>query len=160
MAVNRAKLQREKDLAETARLYLKGESQVDIAASLHVDQSTISRDIKTLQKRWRAAANTDFDTARAEQLAKIDELERTYWDAWQNSLVRETRSSEKKEGTASETKSLVRRESRDGNPAYLEGVFRCIDRRCKLLGLDRREDDSGEGLAAVDQWLRAMMRKA
>ncbi len=24
----------------------------------------------------------DFDQARVEELAKIDELERTYWDAW------------------------------------------------------------------------------
>lgn len=27
-------------------------------------------------------------------------------------------------------------ERRDGNPAFLAGVLACIDRRCRLLGLD------------------------
>jgi hypothetical protein len=56
-----------------------------------------------------------------------DELERTYWEAWQLSL------------------------HRDGNPAYLEGVFRCIDRRCKLLGLDapNRHEIFGSGGSPV-----------
>jgi hypothetical protein len=30
----------------------------------------------------------------------------------------------------------MEREQRDGNPAFLAGVMSCIERRCKLLGLD------------------------
>ncbi len=33
-------------------------------------------------------------------------------------------------------KFAKRSEQRNGNPAYLSGVQWCIDRRCKLLGLD------------------------
>lgn len=147
MAANRDRLQREKDLSDLARRYLRGETQADIAHSLRVNQSTISRDIKALQKRWRAEAITDFDAARAEQLAKIDELERTYWEAWQKSLVREMRSSRKKEGAGAGSEALVRTETRDGNHAYLEGVRWCIERRCKLLGLNApdRYEHTGAG---------------
>lgn len=144
-------LQREADLAEVARRYLKGESQAEIGDALGKDQSTISRDIRTLHRRWRASAIQDFDTKRAEQLAKIDELERTYWEAWKNSLTRQVTISEKREGKADESRALIRRESRDGNPSFLEGVFRCIDRRCKLLGLDApsRLEHSGPGGAPI-----------
>lgn len=136
MAANRGRLQREKDLSDLARRYLKGETQAEIAASLGVNQSTISRDIRTLQKRWIASATSAFDAALAEQLAKIDELERTYWEAWQNSLSREVTTSRKKEGAGEGTEASIRRETRDGNPAFLEGVRWCIERRCKLLGLN------------------------
>jgi IS30 family transposase len=70
VAVNRDKLKREADLAEIARRYLKGETQAEIADHVGVNQSTISRDIRLLQKRWAASANADFDAARAEQLAR------------------------------------------------------------------------------------------
>ena len=31
---------------------------------------------------------------------------------------------------------MMEKEQRDGNPAFLQGVLNCIDRRCKLLGID------------------------
>jgi hypothetical protein len=138
MGQNRNKLQRERDLVELAERYLHGESQCSIAVALHVSPATICRDLRCLQKRWQHQANIDFDKKRAEQLAKIDELERTYWFGWNNSLKREITITEKREGSndESESRALIRRESRDGNPSFLEGVFRCIERRCKLLGLD------------------------
>jgi len=80
----RSKEQREYDLQEISGLYLQGWIQVAIANHLAktrpytITRQTISRDIKTIQDRWLASSIRDFDEARAQELAKIDNLERTY----------------------------------------------------------------------------------
>lgn len=111
----RPKIQRERDLVETARLYCQGLSQAEIGERLGVSQRTISKDLREIQRRWQAACVEAISQGKARELARIDELERTYWAAWFDSK---------------------RAATRDGNPAYLQGVLACIEKRCKLLGLD------------------------
>lgn len=116
----RNKKQREYDLQEISSLYLQGWFQAKIADHISesrpykITQQTISRDIKTIQERWLASSVRDFDEARAQELAKIDNLEIIYFEQWITSQDLE------------ET----------GNPRFLQGIQWCIDRRCKLLGLD------------------------
>lgn len=89
-------------------------------------------------------------------MARIDELERTYWAAWRNSQKpRATTSQERNTGEPDtemrvvdgkqvtvevpgkiRLKASLRTEERDGNPTFLAGVGWCIQQRCKLLGLD------------------------
>jgi hypothetical protein len=106
---------------KAAQLYLKGETQFAIAAVLQVSQPTICSDLQAIRAAWLKSALRDFDQHRAQELAKIDHLEVTYWQGWQ-------RSREPRDG-----------EPRDGNPKFLDGVQRCIERRCKLLGIDAPE---------------------
>ncbi len=112
-----------------------------------------------MQKRWQESslANTDanrakLDAKKAEELAKIDALERTYWKAWRRSCKdREVQTAEKVTGDTARSKAATRREGQSGNPAFLAGVERCIDRRCKLLGLDApRKLEHKHTLAAED----------
>ena len=112
-ASKRTRDQRERDLATIAKLYCEGQLQVDIAAKLGVSQSQISYDLRVIRGRWQRSAIRDFDTHRAEELAKVDNLEVKYWGAW-------------------ESVNPVDRTA----PQYLAGVMTCIDRRCKLLGID------------------------
>lgn len=119
--------------ADVAMRYLHGETQNTIAAALDVDQATISRDLAAVRKAWLDSAIRDFDAARAIELAKIDEVEREYWLAWERSqkdkeIAYQEQSDKKKVG--------LRRESQVGNPAFLDGVLRCIEKRCAILGLD------------------------
>lgn len=136
----RTKVQREKDLQQIAEMYLSGRTQADIAHALNVTQQTISNDLKTLQERWLASSVRDFNELRAEQLAKIDRLEAEYWSAWERSKRPRTRKGKKQKSSSGPTgnsdESSVVVEERDGNPAWLAGVDRCVERRCKLLGLD------------------------
>jgi len=99
----------------------------------------ISYDLKVLQKRWLESSLVNFDQARAKELAKIDALERTYYEAWEGSLVeKETKTAEKTTGGASDRiKAVSRHEHREGNPAFLAGVQWCIEQRCKILGIDQ-----------------------
>jgi transcriptional antiterminator len=92
MAANtRSAAQREQDLGRVAELYLRGSTQGEIARQLGVSRQQISYDLKVLQKRWQEAALHDFNARKAQELAKVDELERAYWQAWQDSKrVRET----------------------------------------------------------------------
>jgi len=141
-AKSRNPLERERDLRETAALYLRGLTQVEIAQKLNVSRQQIGYDLKVLQHRWQESALADFDAKKAAELAKIDELERTYWDAWQRSCqTREVTTQESirgGEGQADEDrrKAGVRKEQRDGNPEYLKRVEWCISKRCELLRLN------------------------
>jgi predicted transcriptional regulator len=147
----RGKAQVARDRRRIADLYLQGEIQADIAEALEISQATVSRDIKALQGEWLASALVDFNEAKAQELAKIDKLEREYWDAWQ-------RSCEDKEATLVEnreakgdkqSKSWLRREGQAGDPRFLQGVQWCIERRCKILGIDAPEKKEITGAMTI-----------
>ena len=126
-----------RDRRRIADLYLAGQIQADIAEEIGVDQSTVSRDLKALQVEWLASSLIDFDEAKAKELAKIDRLEREYWDAWEESKRdKETSITEKIASEKPRDKAQIRREGQVGNPSFLAGVQWCIERRCKILGLD------------------------
>lgn len=127
-----------RDRKRIGELYLKGWLQVDIAAEINLSIATISRDIKALQKGWIESALVDFSKAKGRELAKVDHLERTYWDAWLRSQEdKETRIEESsKMDKAGRAKIQMKSEGQVGNPAFLTGVQWCIDKRCKILGLD------------------------
>jgi len=132
-------VQRERDLADIAHRYLMlHEPQAVIAAALDVSQMTISRDIKVLISRWQESALMDVDEAKAHELARINRLELEYWEAWEVSKRdKESTLAEKiDDKTVTRTKAQQRKEGQVGNPSFLGGVQWCIDRRCKLLGLD------------------------
>lgn len=100
-----------------------------------LSQQTISADIQAVQKVWLKSSLRDFDKMRAEQLGKIDRLEREYWRGWEQSCkdVETTR----QEGPMSGPEKVVKTSKEQaGNPTFLAGVRDCIDRRIKLLGLD------------------------
>ncbi|MFA5378937.1 MAG: hypothetical protein WC455_24500 [Dehalococcoidia bacterium] len=146
----RTKAQREKDLERIAELYLHGWRQSDIAVDLDVTQQTISNDLQELYRRWQNRATTSIDAAKARELARIDELERTYWAEWVAS--KEERQStttkriqrpaeDKKDQLAQKPMTLrdeatIHKEGRLGDPRYLAGVQWCIERRCTILGIN------------------------
>lgn len=123
--------------ARVAEAYLKGKAQWEIVLAEKVDKAQISRDLDAVRKAWRESAVRDFDEDVNRELDRIDLLERTYWEAWERSRSERTRSRTKRRtGAAPSDEASVEKEQRDGNPAFLDGVMSCIDKRCKLLGLD------------------------
>lgn len=141
MAANKKvnKFEREAHLHKVQSLYLQGKFQAEIAQETGVSQPQISYDLATIQRRWRQDTAINLDEAKLKELSRIDVLERTYWDAWENSLSERTRSRVEKTGVDAEGnprgKSSIEREMLLGVPAYLTGVQWCISERCKLLGL-------------------------
>ena len=141
-----------RDRRRAADLYLQGWLQVDIADNLGIDQSTVSRDLKALQGDWLKSALLDFNEAKAQQLAKIDRLEREYWGAWQRSCedaetVRQEGGTKSKDGKLLPPDKIVRTsKGQAGDSRFLQGVQWCIERRCSILGIDapKQQDVSGQ----------------
>lgn len=135
----REHFQRESDYERITSLYLRGWRQVDIATELGLSQQQISYDLRTIQERWRKSTAINLDEAKQKELSRIDELEREFWAAWEASKTERTKARQEKGAKGVITKASMEKEQRDGNPAFLNGVLSCIDRRCKLLGLDAPE---------------------
>lgn len=79
-----------------------------------------------------------FDRYKAEQLAKIDAIEKAAWKGWRRSLrPAEKRSAEViNDSDGERKKSSKTEEGQAGDPAFLAVMHKCIERRCKILGLD------------------------
>jgi hypothetical protein len=142
----RTKTQRERDNRRISQLYLQGEMQADIAASLSLSQSTVSRALKRLQADWRASALIDINEAKARELAKIDTLELEYWTAWKRSQEDAESEITKMQGNPpkpneanplpAKMETQKKREGQSGNPAFLRGIEWCINKRCEILGVN------------------------
>lgn len=148
----RTDFQRERDMEYEARMYLSGKTMAEIAEKLGISAGTVGRDIAAIRQEWQELRVADMNAALNIELAKIDALEQTYWQAWYDSQKRivkrksttDNQNQYRMNGQygASETPRRVKSRQVDietpntGNPAFLSGVERCIDRRIKLLGLD------------------------
>ena len=136
-----------------ASLYLKGWTQSAIAQDQGVSQGQISQDLKAIREEWAESTIVDFNEAKLQELAKIDQLEKTYWEAWSRSLEKTLKRSKKMKGSVEdsvETKSETKPRRKDveitetteerlGDPRYLDGILKCIQKRCELLGIDAPE---------------------
>jgi hypothetical protein len=142
---------------QVAELYLGGKYQVEIARLVGVSQQQVSLDLKAVQRAWLASSIRDFDTVKAEQLAKIDRIERAAWSAWERSLQpREVTVQEVTEGEHRTNKVTLRKEGQDGDPRYLQIAQRCIDQRIALLGIGA----SAEANKALATGLASLLAQA
>lgn len=155
----REKIERERDLIDVAQLYLEGWTQQAIADYVSekyypgtdpLTQQQIGYDIKVLIKRWQKSQALNIDEAKSRELARIDKLEREYWQAWERSCEdAETVRQEGKPKTKDDKPDKVvhTRKGQVGDPRFLQGVQWCIMQRCKILGIEAptKQEISGAG---------------
>lgn len=138
-------VERRKRIAE---LYLKGHYQQQIADTVGVSRRQVGKDLEKINEMWQKECVTSIEKAKTRELMKIDKLEQTYWEAWEKSIKDYNQKIEKQKGKpinldpesppTIKTDSLERTKKEVlnfGNPAYLAGIERCIDLRCKILGI-------------------------
>jgi hypothetical protein len=126
------------DRAEIAQLYLLRRTQAEIAEKLGLSRQQIGYDLNAVREEWLHSSLTDFNQRKAEELARLDRLEREYWNAWLESK-KETQvatTEQTTDGDGDRLRAVVRKEQQTGNPQYLAGVQSCIEQRCKILGLN------------------------
>jgi hypothetical protein len=127
-----------KDRVEIARLYLKGWTQAEIGGQLGLSRQQVGYDLEAVRQGWLQSSLMDFNAKKAEELARIDQLEREYRDAWEKSKSGHETTTTEQTTTADggRTRAAIRKEEEHGDPRYLAGVQWCIEQRCKLLGLN------------------------
>jgi len=138
----RTQFQIDRDRQYIAGLYLRGYTQAQIAETINADpkrdytltQQTISNDLKRIREAWLTSALMDFNEAKAQELARIDQVEREAWAAWERS--QEDAESKKMVEAGSNTRYEAQTKGQTGDPRFLELVMKCVDRRCKILGVD------------------------
>ena len=124
-----------KDRKIIGKMYLRGMLQSEIAVKLKMSQPQVSRDLKGLHKEWLKSALIDFNEAKSKELAKIDNLEVTYWLGWLRSL-KDAEKSVTEKTTSGNSKARIEREGQAGDPRFLTGVQWCINKRCEIIGID------------------------
>lgn len=135
---------RDKRRESVANMYLQGKSQRVIADVLDVSLGTINGDLKYLRQLWQQNASTNIDEIISRELAKLDNLEAQAWDSYQKSLVtiekaqgrRKSPPTKKDQPPRESESSFVKQFENAGDPRFLSIVENCIDRRCRILGID------------------------
>lgn len=131
--VRRKKMQRMFDMQTLSSMYLRGVRQMDMAKELGVSISTVERDLQKLRGEWHESANYNFQSAKMEQLAKIDEIERAAWEAYEASR-REKRKVTHFDEKVNPRTVTQKDEAGAGDAKWLDKISWCVEQRCKILG--------------------------
>lgn len=134
----RTRAEKEAQLVEVWRLHNRGQSAWQIGQVMGLSERMVRYDLKLLADRWRAECAAGIAAHKEAELAKVHELYLVYWDAWQKSLEdRQTTSTKKISAPMMDrAEAAIKKEQREGNPAFLAGIQWCIETRCKILGLN------------------------
>ena len=123
--------------AEVVKLYLEGHNQWDIAYKFNVNQSTISRDIRHVMNELIKTATNNLDEIRQVELSRLNRVEVEMWAAWERSQ-RDAETETEEFGSAAPMPKVTRkRQGQVGDPRYMTIILQCIEKRCKLLGLEQ-----------------------
>lgn len=132
--------ERERLIAQIADLYVTGQSLTEISHQLRVHRSTVVRYTKILAERWLEHADKSFAVVRAREIAKLDRVEHEAWRAWERSCQKvseeKTTARDDDDGITRINRTTTKKESGGGDPRFLDMVFKCVDRRLKLYGID------------------------
>ena len=131
------------DKAEIARLLLEGNTLKEISIKMQkaraykISFKSVEKQMLQMRKEWILSAAVNMKEVQARELAKIDNLERTFWEAWYESW-NEVRKEfqELVEGWREKKVARVEKETMLGKVEYLQGVEWCITQRCKIFGLE------------------------
>jgi hypothetical protein len=120
--------------AQVASLYLKGMTQKKISDEVGCSIEAVRRHMETLRDSWMEKSLYDFSQAKAEQLAKVDEVERVSWEQFAKSADKESLT--EFVGSNEEVTNSIRSTSKNAQEIkWLDKIQWCIDQRCKILGL-------------------------
>jgi hypothetical protein len=154
----RTKQEREQDLIFIAPFILKGVGYTQIAKELAANRTyeisvkSVTKDAKAIVDQWHKETLATLSKAKAREIAKINNLERVYHEAWERScqplrkkvvkrggdMVTDPQTNERRLLNPNEVREEETMVQRVGDARFLLGIERCIAARVKLLGLDKQ----------------------
>jgi len=125
----RSALQIEQDRVKIAELYCQGWTQQKIAEQIGVTYQQIAYDLKKIRENWRARAANSIEERKFDELAKIDNLERVYWEKCELSVTDDFS---------------------QGQKCWLDGVQWCIDTRARIFGIYAPTKTKNDTMVTID----------
>lgn len=143
----RTKEQLARDRTEEARLWCQGRTLRQIAEEItasrpyRIGYTQVRNDMEAVLKEWRSERMDLMQDHVTAELARINHMEATAWAEWDRSrLDRQRKITKRTTGDAgAKDEAGITTEGRLGDPRYLATVQWCIERRCRMLGLDAPE---------------------
>lgn len=152
---SRTKTERVIALEEVARLDRRGYNQFQIADLLGVTQQQVSYDLKAIRKQYAEATIATRAEYVAEKIEQLREVEREAWAAWDRSKENHERTTETTEkveqpvaapsastettlgpeGGGNRLKTIIMKEGRLPESAYLQTIIACHKEEAALRGL-------------------------
>jgi hypothetical protein len=126
---------------EIARRAIAGEPQETIARDLGISPSFLSRELKKLREQWQAETGATITEHKAKEIAKLFAAEREAWAAWDRSKTEAVETLAERTGNGpvradgERRRSTLRKSNRDGSWQFIETILRCIQQRCRIMGL-------------------------
>ena len=148
--------------------YSEREIRVEVMRRLglqHLSSGTVHADIKRLLKEYQKERLDNVEERVTAELARLDLVIREAWEQWEESKkpwrdVQQTdygipSTPDGDEGgtkpTSIQAVKAVRKTATErgiGDPRYLDIIIRALERRAKLLGLDKQQVDIGAGMGS------------
>ena len=122
--------------AIVSEMYLAGKTQYQISCVVHVTPQQVSQDLRRIREQWRNTTLLNVDEKVGLELARVDQVEHEAWKAWDDSIGKHAVVMEKEGKDGIET--ITRTEKLSGDPRFLVTMLRCVDIRCRILGLYAR----------------------
>lgn len=119
-----------------------------IAHTLDLNPHIVRQHLTPIREQWQRRAQLDRTEALGRELLTLDELERAAWDGWHASRRDEitTTTTHADKGDSEQ----IKRVTHAGDINYLKVVERCVEMRCKLLGLPPPLNDEPELMVRTD----------
>lgn len=123
-------------------LWLKGHSQRKIAQTCQLPVKRVAALINKARADWLERRNIGLSDAIAEQLKRIDLTEAMAHDDYEKSkedIVENT-----VERSSSGIKNTRKVKGRTADARFLDVIIKCVDMRCKLLGIYKPPEERSE----------------
>lgn len=125
-------------LAKISEYYLDGMSQSNIAKIIGISQPQVSQDLELVRQQWMKETIIDIDIIKAEQLKKIDKIEREMWACWEKSKrikkSKVTRGRIFQQTGATPGSFELFEEEELGDTKFMDKIQWCISERLKITG--------------------------
>ena len=139
--------QRLSDRSKLAGLYLHGVSTTEMAVRVGLTRRTVQAELVAIRDDWKGRTQIDFESAIAQQLDRVDLVEKYAFEGWERSLTRKTVETKQAVRTVNGQvdRATVRAETGNGDPAFLARMSWCIEQRCRILGLEKPREVTIQG---------------
>ena len=127
-------------MVEVIKMYLRGHARTYIADTLKTTRDQVSKYIKEAESLWMSEIVRDMDALKAKELEQINLVQAAAWDQFERSTSPYLEDvKEETDGDKQSTRQRRTRRRGYAKPAFLQIILNCVEKRCKLLGLNEEE---------------------